>query len=102
MIVVVDVACRFGLAMIAVDDVEFPQLLHHVFLACLMPFSSLLDACCYWGVDGSAVDYLLSIWRGRVDGLISVMCRALSLSEQRSWHQLALCSSLGAMLRHKL
>ena len=94
-----------GLAMVFVVEVEHAKLLDRVFPAsghgsvlasrCLLP---LVD------VDGSVVDSFLSIWFGWFDGRMSESDRALSLSEHglRVRMQFALCSSLGAVLRHKL
>jgi hypothetical protein len=93
--------------MVFVVEVEHVKLLDRVFpvsghnsvLAsqCLLP---LVD------VDGSGivVDSFLSIWFGWFDGRMSELGRALSLSENglRERMQLALCSSLGAILRDKL
>ena len=75
-------------------DRVFPGSGHGSVLAsrCLLP---LVD------VDGSVVDSFLSIWFGWFDGRMSESGRALSLSEHGRM-QFALCSSLGAVLRHKL
>jgi hypothetical protein len=91
--------------MVFVVEAEHAKLLDRVFPAtghgsvlasrCLLP---LVD------VDGSVVDSFLSIWFGWFDGRMSESGRALSLSEHglRVRMQFALCSSLGAVLRHKL